>query len=46
MVEYVSSFDGVNSGVVTQILAAQFTFKDKEGHTHFVLFNENWKKIK
>ena len=46
MVEYVSSFDGVNSGVVTQILAAQFTFRDKEDRTHFVLFNENWKKIK
>lgn len=45
-VEYESAFGGLNSGVVTQILAAQFTFRDKEDRTHFVLFNENWKKIK
>ena len=44
-VEYDSTFGGLHSGVVTQILSAQFTFKDAEDRTHFVLFNENWKKI-
>jgi|TARA_R100000808_G_scaffold21828_1_gene47266 hypothetical protein len=38
--------DSVSKGVVTQLLSAQFTFKDEEGHTQFVLYNENWKKIK
>ena len=45
IVHHEPGFNRTNTGKVTQLLSAQFTYETADGQTRFCLFKEDWKLI-